>query len=155
MDAHPSGYVIARFAAELAASHKANLVLHQVIQPQERIEVLAGRTIGQIEAELLGLVPASLKETINVRAHVVVGDPTEELLYLGRVLQANLIVLGARAASHFAAITRTGMVYKVLAYARCPVVTLSPFVLAQTQMETQAQFDSTHPAEVNYLAGVI
>jgi nucleotide-binding universal stress UspA family protein len=150
VSAHPSAYLVARFAAELAASHKAHLVLLQVISPQERTEVLAGRTIGQMEAELLDLIPAGLKASIDSRADVVVGDPTEELLYLGRVLQANLIVLGAQTASHFAAMTCTGIVYKVLAYARCPVVTLSPVLLAEPHLEVGA----SRLAEVKYLAGV-
>ena len=59
------------------------------------------------------------------------GDPTEELLYQGRAQQADLIVLGAQGASAFAAITRHGVVYKVLAHAHCPVITLSPVVLAE------------------------
>jgi nucleotide-binding universal stress UspA family protein len=52
---------------------------------------------------------------------VALGDPTEEILYQGRAQQANLIVLGAQGASRFAAMTRSGIVYKVLAYAQCPV----------------------------------
>jgi hypothetical protein len=48
-----------------------------------------------------------------------------------RVLQANLIVLGVQGASHFAAVTRASIVYAVLAFAHCPVITLSPVVLAQ------------------------
>jgi hypothetical protein len=38
--------------------------------------------------------------------------------------------MGAQGASEFAAVTRAGIVYKVLAYAQCPVITLSPKVLA-------------------------
>jgi uncharacterized protein YjbJ (UPF0337 family) len=59
---------------------------------------------------------------IAVQAIVVPGDPTEELLYQGRAQQADLIVLGAQGASAFAAITRHGVVYKVLAHAHCPVI---------------------------------
>ena len=59
------------------------------------------------------------------------GDPTEELLYQSTAQQADLIVLGAQGASAFAAITRHGVVYKVLAHAHCPVITLSPVVLAE------------------------
>ena len=35
-------------------------------------------------------------------------------------------MLGAHGASAFAAIARQGVVYKVLAHAHCPVITLSP-----------------------------
>ena len=141
--------VVAQFASELAAQHNARLVLEHVIRPQEREEVLAGRSIDQIEGEILAMVPAELREKISVQTIVVPGDPTEELLYQSRAQQADLIVLGAQGASAFAAITRHGVVYKVLAHAQCPVITLSPQVLA----ECGAKEDSQPPEE--YMAGVI
>jgi nucleotide-binding universal stress UspA family protein len=122
--------VVAGFAAELAAQHNARLILQHVIKPQERREVLAGRSIDQIENDLLAMIPAELQKKIEVQAIVVPGDPTEELLYQCRAQQADLIVLGAHGASAFAAITRHGVVYKVLAHGHCPVLTLSPTVLA-------------------------
>jgi nucleotide-binding universal stress UspA family protein len=126
-----TSHVVAHFAAELAAQHSARLILQHVIKPQESREVLAGRTIDEIERDLLSLVPEELQGRISVQAVVVPGDPTEELLYQARAQQADLIVLGAQGASAFAAITRHGVVYKVLAHAHCPVMTLSPAVLAQ------------------------
>ena len=80
---------------------------------------------------------------------MVPGDPTEELLYQSRAQQADLIVLGAQGASAFAAITRHGVVYKTLAHAHCPVITLSPVVLA----ECGSKAEKLHPAEA-YMAGV-
>jgi nucleotide-binding universal stress UspA family protein len=145
------GKVVAKFGAELAAEHKASLILQQVIPPQERAAVLAETTIHQIETELPALVPAKLKHKVRVQTRVMLGDPTEELLNQGRSQQANLIVLGANGASRFAAITRAGTVYKVLAFAHCPVITLSPIVLA----ECGAQAEKLHPSEVNFMAGVI
>jgi nucleotide-binding universal stress UspA family protein len=105
--------------------------LQYVLPPQECAEVLAGRNLGEIAAELPSLVPLRLRNKINLRVRAVVGDRTEELLYQSRSQRANLIVLGAHGASRFAAITRAGVIYKVLAYAHCPVVTLSPAVLAE------------------------
>jgi nucleotide-binding universal stress UspA family protein len=148
---HEASRVVAHFGAEMACRHNASLILHQVIPPQERAEVLAGRTIDQVEAELPSLIPARFQHKVRVRTKVALGDPTEELLYQGRVQQANLIVLGAHGASHFAAITRAGIVYKVLAYAHCPVITMSPIVLA----ECGAGEEAPRSAEVNYMAGVI
>jgi nucleotide-binding universal stress UspA family protein len=144
-----TSYVVARFAAELALQHNARLILQHVIRPQERAEVLAGRAFDQIEADLLSLVPLELRERITVQTIVVPGDPTEELLYQSRAQQADLIVLGAQGASAFAAITRHGVVYKVLAHSHSPVITLSPVVLA----ECGAKNSQEHPAEV-FLAGV-
>jgi nucleotide-binding universal stress UspA family protein len=147
--ASESSRVVARFAAELAARHRASLILQQVIPPQESIEILAGRSLSQIEDELPSLVPDELHHKVSVRTRVVLGDPTEELLYQGRVLQTNLIVLGAQGASQFAAITRAGIIYKVLAYAQCPVITLSPVVLA----DCGASEEKPRPSEL-CLAGV-
>jgi nucleotide-binding universal stress UspA family protein len=141
--------VVAGFAAELAEQHKARLILQHVIRPQERAEVLAGRTLDQIEKELLMLVPAELQRKIAIQTIVVPGDPTEELLYQSKAQQVDLIVLGAQGASAFAAITRHGVVYKVLAHAHCPAITLSPVVLA----ECGSKSEKTQPAE-SYMAGV-
>ena len=59
-------------------------------------------------------------------------------------------MLGAHGASHFAAITCAGTVYKVLAYAHCPVITLSPIVLA----ERGARENMPRLSEVSHMAGV-
>jgi nucleotide-binding universal stress UspA family protein len=144
-----SSYVIATFAAEVALQHDARLILQHVIGPQERAQVLAGRTIEEIESDLLCLIPAELRGRISIQTIVVPGDPTEELLYQSRAQQADLIILGAHGASAFAAIARHGIVYKVLAHSHCPVITLSPTVLA----ESGAMHRKEHPTE-SFLAGV-
>jgi nucleotide-binding universal stress UspA family protein len=126
-----SSIIVAGFATVLALQHKARLILQHVIRPQERTELLAGRSLDQLEADMLALVPPTLQGRVAIQTIVVPGDPTEELLYQSRAQQADLIVLGAQGASAFAAITRHGVVYKVLANASCPVLTLSPQVLAE------------------------
>jgi len=144
----PSSMVPA-FAAELAAQHNARLVMQHVIRPQERQHVMAGQSIRHIEDEVLATIPVELQGKIAVQPVVAPGDPTEELLYQARSQQADLIVLGAQGASAFAAVARHGVVYKVLAHAHCPVLTLSPVVLA-TRGAAKAH---AYPGEV-YLAGV-
>lgn len=142
--------VVAHFAAELAVQHNARLILQNIIRPQERREVLAGRTIDQIEADLISLVPAELQAKLDVQGIVVPGDPTEELLYQARAQNADLIVLGAHGASAFAAVTRHGVVYKVLAHSQCPVLTLSPMVLALS-----GAAEGKTSAVESFLAGII
>jgi len=146
---HEASTVVAAFAAELAAQHKARLILQHVIRPQERAELLAGRSLDEVEAGMLALVPGKLQNQIAIQTIVVPGDPTEELLYQSNAQQADLIVLGAQGASAFAAITRHGVVYKVLAHAHCPVITLSPVVLAKCGSKSE----KLRPAEA-YMAGV-
>ena len=144
-----ASHIVASFAAELAAQHNARLILQHVIRPQDRAEVLAGRSIDEVEADLFVLIPSELQGKIAVQTIVVPGDPTEELLYQGHAQLADLVVLGAQGASAFAAITRHGVVYKVLAHAQCPVITLSPNVLDSCGLK----HESHHPSEM-YMAGV-
>jgi len=146
---HEASSIVAAFAAELAAQHGARLILQHVIRPQERAEFLAGRTLDEVEAGMLALVPTRLQGQAAIQTIVVPGDPTEELLYQSQAQQADLIVLGAQGASAFAAITRHGVVYKTLAHTHCPVITLSPVVLA----ECGSKSEKLRPAEA-YLAGV-
>jgi nucleotide-binding universal stress UspA family protein len=143
-----SSTVVAEFAAELAVQHGARLILQHVIRPQERADVLAGRSLDDAEAHMLALIPEKLQGNVAVQAIVVPGDPTEELLYQSRAQQADLIVLGAQGASAFAAVTRNGVVYKVLAHSVCPVITLSPVVLAESGLK----IEKGHAAEA-YIAG--
>ena len=141
--------MVASFTAELAAQHNARLILQHVIRPQERAEVLAGRSSDQTEADLFAMVPLELQGRINVQTMVVPGDPTEELLFHARAQLADLIVLGAHGASAFAAATGRGVVYKVLAHAPCPVITLSPVMLAECEVREEVH----HPVE-DYMARV-
>ena len=141
---HQTGSVVAHFAAELAATHNARLILQNVIPQLESAEHLAGRSLDQIEAELPSLIPARLQQKIDVQTRVLLGDPTEELLYQGRAQRASLIVMDAQGASRFAAITRAGIIYKVLAYAQCPVITLSPILLAECGARQEHQRTSEH-----------
>jgi nucleotide-binding universal stress UspA family protein len=147
---HPTSAVVAAFAADLAAQHDARLILQHVIRPQERAEFLAGRSLDEVEADMLELVPARLQGQIAIETIVVSGDPTEELLYHAHSQQADLIVVGAQGASAFAAVTRHGVVYKILAHTHCPVITLSPVVLARYGSKSE----KLQPAEAYYLAGV-
>jgi nucleotide-binding universal stress UspA family protein len=110
---------------------------------------MAGHSLDEVEAGMLALIPTKLQERIAVQTIVVPGDPTEELLYQSRAQQVDLIVLGAQGASAFAAITRHGVVYKVLAHAHCPVITLSPIVLADCGSKSEGQRSADA-----YMAGV-
>jgi nucleotide-binding universal stress UspA family protein len=127
---------VAAFAANLALEHDARLVLQHVIRPQEWAEVLQGREVEDLEKDLLALIPETLQNKISPLSIAVPGDPTEELLYQASAQQADLIVMGAQGASRFAAIARSGVVYKVLAHSHCPVITLSPALLADCGIKT-------------------
>jgi nucleotide-binding universal stress UspA family protein len=149
MSFYKTSSMLASFAAELAAGHNARLVLQHVIRPEERAEVLEGRKIDQIKDHLLSLIPVELQSRIAVEPIVTLGDPTEELLDQSRAQQADLIVLGAQSATTFAAMARHGVAHKVLAHARCPVMTV-PQILPSA---CGARDEKVQPGEV-FLSGV-
>jgi nucleotide-binding universal stress UspA family protein len=146
---HEASTLVAAFGAELAEQHHSRLILQHVIRPQDRPQTMAGHSLDEVEAQVIALVPEKLQSQIELQTVVVPGDPTEELLYQSRAQQADLIVLGAQGASAFAAATRHGVVYKVLAHAQCPVMTLSPLVLA----DCEPRAARAHSDEI-YMAGV-
>ena len=146
---HEASAVVAAFGAELAEQHHGRLILQHVIRPQDRLQAMEGHSLDEVETQVIALVPEKLQSQIELQTVVVPGDPTEELLYQSRAQQADLIVLGAQGASAFAAATRHGVVYKVLAHAQCPVMTLSPLVLANCEPREAR----VHSDEI-YMAGV-
>jgi nucleotide-binding universal stress UspA family protein len=62
--------------------------------------------------------------SIAVEPHVVHGNPFIEILAEASERRARLIVLGATERSAFENLTRDRTIYRVLAHARCPVLTL-------------------------------
>jgi nucleotide-binding universal stress UspA family protein len=138
---------VVTFAAELAKQYNARLTLVHVIPEHGHTEV-SRETEMEIEHQLLAMIPSSL---INLDAEAIVtsGDPAMEILYRGRAPLADLIVLSAHGASMVASVARSGIVYKIIAGAECPVITLSPALLAAAGMHK----DHPEPVET-YLAGV-
>ncbi len=145
-----SGAPVVAFAAEIADRLHARLVLQHVIRAQECKDVFAHRCIAEIESQLLEMVPMRLRQKVHPQPVVMPGEPAEKLIDQSRALNADLIVLGAYGASAFSAITRHGVVYRVMAEAQCPVMTLSPAVLEAGGADvTIVELSET------YLAGVI
>jgi nucleotide-binding universal stress UspA family protein len=68
--------------------------------------------------------------------HVVHGNPAIEILAAAADYRADLIVLGATDRSVFANLTRDRTIYRVLAHARCPVLTLREDKAVSTAAET-------------------
>ncbi len=137
------------FAAHLAVQHEAHLILQHVIRPQDRSQILASHTLDDLEAQLMRLVPQNLQSRIAVRRFLSLVIRRKNCFYQAGTQQADLIVLGAQGASAFAAVTRNGVVYKVLAHSPCPVITLSPVVLAASGSKSE----KTQATEA-YMAGV-
>ena len=74
---------------------------------------------------------------IEIEAHVVHGNPSIEILAEASERGAGLIVLGATHHSAFENLTRDRTIYKVLAHARCPVLTLREPLVRPTVAEME------------------
>jgi len=122
----------AALACHIAASQGARLVLLHVLPPLDEPSSNATGRSGQpsgMDSAALHELRLLAAETgagcgMAVEPHVVHGNPSIEILAEASERRASLIVLGATHRSAFDNLTRDRTVYRVLAHARCPVLTL-------------------------------
>jgi nucleotide-binding universal stress UspA family protein len=117
----------AALACEIAAALDSRLVLLHILPPSDEME-RKGLPTGADSLALREL-RAIAEETgcgcsISIEPHVVHGNPAIEILAEAAHRHASLIVLGATQRNVFQNLTRDRIIYKVLAHARCPVLTL-------------------------------
>jgi len=117
----------AALACQIASTQNARLILLHVLPPIDEME-RKGLPTGMESAAMLELRILA-EETgagccSSVEPIVLHGNPSIEILALAAARQAGLIVLGATNRSAFENLTRDRTVYRVLAHARCPVLTL-------------------------------
>ncbi len=117
----------AALACHVAASQAAKLVLLHVLAPVDEKELKVPPT--EMDAAAARELRRLAEETGEgcrtvVETKVVHGNPAIEILAEAAASHASLIVLGATQRSVFESLTRDRTVYRVLAHARCPVLTL-------------------------------
>jgi nucleotide-binding universal stress UspA family protein len=119
----PSAVLACRFAQGL----KAKLVLLHVLPPMDELQRKGQPAGWELAAreELRILAEQTVADCgLQVEPVVIHGNPSIEILAEASQRKADLIVLGATHRSAFENLTRDHTVYRVLAHARCPVVTL-------------------------------
>ena len=135
----------AALACQLAAGLNAKLVLLHVLPPIDEMQ-RDGLPTGLDSAALQELralaaetaAGSGLGSQLEVEPMVVHGNPFIEILAEASARRACLIVLGASQRSAFENLTRDRTVYRVLAHARCPVLTLrEPFETASEGRQEQ------------------
>ncbi len=122
----------AALACLIAASLDAKLLLLHVLPPTTDFPNQAAGRSGQpagLDSAALRDLRTLAEETgdassVKVEPNVVHGNPSVEILAMAAERQVSLIVLGARHRSVFEGLTRDRTIYRVLAHARCPVLTL-------------------------------
>jgi len=117
----------AALACSIAASQSAKLVLLHVLPPAVEME-RHGLPTGLDSTALHELrILASQTSSgccVETEPQVVHGDPSIEILAEASEIRASLIVLGASPRAAFENLTRERTIYRILAHARCPVLTL-------------------------------
>jgi nucleotide-binding universal stress UspA family protein len=131
----------AALACQIAAGLGAKLVLLHVLPPGEAQE-RSGMPAGMDSAALHELRKLAAETGANccmaVEPLVVHGNPSVEILATAAERNARLIVLGATERSALKNLTRDRTVYRVLAHARCPVLTLREPLEAESEAERVA-----------------
>ncbi len=117
----------AALACQVAATQNAELVLLHVLPP---IEVMTSKQLltgldssAMVELRILA-EETGARCCSAVEPVVAHGNPSIEILALAAERRAGLIVLGATHSLALENLTRDRTVYRVLAHARCPVLTL-------------------------------
>ena len=132
-------------ACRIAEAYKARLVLLHVLPPVDEMQRKHLPTgLDSAAMHELRRLAADTAETCGIQVEPVVahGNPTIEILAASSERRADLIILGATQRSAFENLTRDRTVYRVLAHARCPVMTLrEPQPVAP---EIQAETVSAH-----------
>jgi len=128
----------AALACQVAAAQKAKLILLHVLPPISEME-RKGLPTGMHSSAMLELRILAAQTGAGccsaIEPVVAHGNPSIEILALAAERRASLIVLGAARRPAFENLTREGTVHRVLAHARCPVLTLR---------EQQAMPEETH-----------
>jgi nucleotide-binding universal stress UspA family protein len=117
----------AALACQMAVGMNAKLVLLNVLPPVE--EMLRSGLPTGLDSACMRELRILAAETgagcrLDVEPVVVHGNPSIEILAEASARKASLIVLGATHRSALENLTRDRTVYRVLAHARCPVLTL-------------------------------
>jgi nucleotide-binding universal stress UspA family protein len=112
----------ALFALSLAQEDKARVTLCHII-PQ-RMGECADSLRDAFLDELNCMVPEEVREWCSPQCVVKQGEASSTILKLANDGNADLIVMGVRPAIHLRTHAPAGVTYKVLAGARCPVLTI-------------------------------
>lgn len=128
-DFSPESQAAAPYAISMAQENDARLTLLHVIQKPagQRRSKAAETSIATALHELLAIVPPDSALGCRPEAVVEYGDSAEKILYIANDQAADLIVLGVRGAEHAvsaAAHLGRNTAHRVVAHARCPVLTV-------------------------------
>ena len=111
------------FALDLAQTHRAELTLLHVLDPDVQRQINSERTLSWAEHALRSLIPPIQDLRFATRTQVTSGNLVESVVHTADAIAADWIVLGVDG-THPLWRFRDTAAYKVLARADCPVLTI-------------------------------
>ena len=132
-----ASHASAALACEIARTSRARLLMMHVLAPS-RSGVVPQETILRADRALAELIPADLACQCSCATRIAKGNVAIEILAEASKSKAGLIILGAAHSSPINALAREGTVYRVLAHAHCPVLTLrEPDIATENKSQTE------------------
>lgn len=123
-DLSPEVGAASRYAFSLAAEESAHISICHVL-PQGHIKTLdSTRLEAELTVAMKKFIPEDIFERCAAQYTVEYGNAGDEILELAAKQKVDLIVLGAHSASMMATHMMPGVAFRVIAAARCPVLTI-------------------------------
>jgi nucleotide-binding universal stress UspA family protein len=112
------------YALSLAQEFGARAYLCHVVPPDAKNRISEAEIMASFQDELQRLVAPSAKDWCEPRCVVEIGKATEAILKLADAEKCDLIVLGAHGLGRLGTRGKPGTVFRVVAGAKCPVLTI-------------------------------
>jgi nucleotide-binding universal stress UspA family protein len=123
-DLGPHAEFAATYALSFARENRAHLTFMHVVPLQEVFQRDRTEVVTAAKVKLANLIPDDAKLWCEPEMMVEVGDPALEVAGYAEKERPDLIVLGLPADKEFSAHFRTGVTYKLVSSAPCPVLTI-------------------------------
>jgi len=114
----------ARIAFDLAQFYRADITLLHVLSRDVKNQPDADRIVAWTQSEMQRIVPDEAPLWTHATIQVEIGDVVDEVLSVGAEISADLIILGVNSEVAFWPIRGDDTVYKIIAQAKSPVLSI-------------------------------
>lgn len=116
------------YALSFAKETNGEVIFMHVISLDKTFQVDRTGMVDEAKEKVAALIPSDAKEWSNPEMIVEIGDPATEILGYAEKERPDLIVLGLPREKKFSTHFASGVTYKVVAGAPCPVLTIRDMV---------------------------
>jgi nucleotide-binding universal stress UspA family protein len=123
-DLKPHSDAAISYALSFARETHARLTFMHVVSLDQSFQQDRGQLVAEARGRLQRLIPSDAGQWCSPELVVEVGDPTLEITGFAERERPDIIVLGLPPKKEFSAHFQTGVTYKVVSSAPCPVLTV-------------------------------